>query len=76
MTNLPPNTVSVGAAVYYDAETLMQLTKSEWARRRALQWRDDHDGEWPSVTQLAIAADVGHGTAQRALRAVQEAISA
>lgn len=68
MSNLPPGVVAGGAAVYFDAQTLEELSKVEWARRRALQWRCDHAGEWPSVSQLMIVAGVGHGTAYRGLQ--------
>lgn len=49
---------------YYDASTLLPISRMEWVRRVCVDWQGDHEGVLPSVSQLAILADVGHTTAQ------------
>lgn len=75
MTDMPPGTFAGGAPEYYDAQTLRRLEKLEWARRRALQWRDEHEGEWPSVRLLERIAEVSFGSAAEGLRRAKQSDS-
>jgi len=52
---------------YYDSMTLLPISRTEWARRVCVDWQGDNGGRLPTVRQLAILADVGHGTAERGI---------
>jgi hypothetical protein len=69
----PPGTITAAEVTIYDARTLRRWTRTEKARLWIDEYHQEHSGEWPSIKQIMRQADVGQGTAHRALVASRTA---
>ena len=69
----PPGTITVAEVTIYDALTLRRWTRTEKARLWIEEYHKTRTDEWPSIKQIMRQADVGQGTAHRALVAARRA---
>ncbi|BDI33535.1 hypothetical protein CCAX7_55860 [Capsulimonas corticalis] len=67
----PPGTITSTEVAIYDAHTLRRWTRSEKAQLWIGEYHQAHSGQWPSIKQIMHQADVGQGTAHRALVAAR-----